>query len=103
MSLSATKTLVLDLVLPRTKLDKFGGKLSESLLPLLDKMIEPFNGIVDQLFWNAMSIVAPRWGPSGMRKHWVLMSGWINVFSLIYLEVMIMELIPFAFLITRKT
>ena len=43
-------------------------------------MTEPFNGIVDQLFWNAMFIMAPRSGSSGMYKYWVLMSGWVNMF-----------------------
>ena len=62
------------------KLGEFGGKWSQSLLPLLDKMTEPFNGIVDRLFWNAMFIMAPIWGSSGMGKRWVLMSGWVNVF-----------------------
>ena len=63
-----------------SKLKEFGSKWSQSLLPLLDKMTEPFDGIVDRLFWNAMFIFAPRSGSSGMHRYFVLMSGWVNIF-----------------------
>lgn len=63
-----------------SKLDKFGTEWSQCLLPLLDKMTEPFDGVVDKLFWNAMFVLSPRWGPSGMHVHFVLMSGWVNIF-----------------------
>ena len=63
-----------------SKLDEFGSKWCQSLLPLLDKMTEPFDGIVDRLFWNAMFILAPEWELSGSFTRFVLMSGWVNIF-----------------------
>ena len=60
-----------------SKLGKFGTEWSQSLLPLLDKMTEPFNGVVDSLFWNSMYTLVPR--TISMSITWVPMSGWINI------------------------
>ena len=60
-----------------SKLGKFGTEWSQSLLPLLDKMTEPFHGIVDRLFWNSMYTLVPRI-LSGIV--WEPMSGWVNIF-----------------------
>ena len=59
-----------------SKLGKFGTEWSQSLLPLLDKMTEPFNGVVDSLFWNSMYTLVPRIYSSIV---WEPMSGWINI------------------------
>lgn len=60
------------------KLGDFGSNWSKSLLPLLDKMTEPFDKSkpIDDVFWNAMIKLIHTSG-SGSSSY---ISGWVNIF-----------------------
>ena len=57
------------------KLGSFGEEWSLSLLPLLDKMMEPFSDQIDTLFWNSM---VKRGARLNCRPDYYI-SGWINI------------------------
>ena len=60
----------------KEKVDKrFGDKWSKSLIPLLNRFIDTFDGKINALFWNSMIKTGASRG-SGARS-WF--SGWINI------------------------
>jgi len=63
---------------------EWGRKWALSLLPVLDRFIDAFDGKIDCLFWNSMikagvtvKELASSGGPMYQRDHWF--SGWFNV------------------------
>jgi len=56
--------------------EKFALKWSESLLPILDRFINAYDGEIDCLFWNSMIKQGGSFGSGGSTWY----SGWINIF-----------------------
>eukprot|EP01083_Nonionella_stella_P274147 930508_1 len=74
----------IEILLTKKVTKRWGEKWKESLLPLLDKFIDTFNGNIDCLFWNSMiksgvtvEELDSSGGPMYSRDYWF--SGWFNI------------------------